>query len=153
MKNRILLILLLLFPVAMSAQGHNTLVIEMRDGSSASFPLAEKPRITFSGELMNIVSSTADMEFVRADVRKYRFADAITSVEEAAATPETVIDGNTIVISGVPDGTAVTVYTANGVAVMQSTAVCGSCTLSLENLSTGLYIVNYNNTSIKLLKK
>lgn len=153
MKNKILLILLLFFSVRLSAREYKALVVEMRDGSTASFLLAEKPKITFAGELMNIVSSASGMEFARADVRKYSFVDAPTSVDEAIVSPEAVIDGNTVVVCGVPDGTAVGVYTVGGAAVMQSTAVGGSCTLSLENLSAGLYIVNYNNTSIKYLKK
>lgn len=153
MKNRILLMLLLSFAVSASAQVHKALVVEMRDGSTASFPLAEKPRITFEGELMDIVSSAADMQLVRTDVRKYSFVDAQTSVDEAFASSEAVIYGNVIIISGVPDRTVVGVYSINGVVVMRAIAVGGSSTLSLENLPAGLYIVNYNNTSIKFQKK
>ena len=48
--------MLLLFVVA-AASAQSALVVELRDGSNATFLLAENPRVTFAGEQLSIVSS------------------------------------------------------------------------------------------------
>lgn len=153
MKNKIILFLLLFFAVGLSAQGQTALVVELRDGSCASFLLAEQPKITFEGEMMSIVSSKTDMEFVRSEVKKYRFVDSVASIAEVEDASQATFDGNTLIVSGLSDETVVTVYTLSGLSVKKSTPSSGVCTISLESLPSALYIVNYNNTTIKILKK
>lgn len=152
-KCKILFLLLLLISVGVSAQGRKTLVVEMRDGSSASFQLVEKPTITFTGKLMSVVSASSSLEIKRSDVKQYYFETVSTSVGDVVEEAQAVVSGNTVAICGLPANAAVTVYGANGVQVLSEKAVDGCCTISLDSLPNALYIVNYNNTSIKILKK
>lgn len=152
-KFRILFLLLLLISVGVSAQGRKTLVVEMRDGSSASFQLVEKPTITFTGKLMSVVSASSSLEIKRSDVKQYYFETVSTSVEDVVEEAQADVSGNSVALSGLPANADVTVYSANGVQVLSEKAVDGTCTISLDNLPNALYIVNYNNSSIKILKK
>ena len=153
-KRKIIFFLLLLVTVKLSAIEYTTLIVDMRDGSSAMVQLIEKPTITFDGEMMKIVSSKTTLEFSRSDVKKYRFScHEVSSVEELSLSPQATIEDNTIVVSGIADGTAVTVYTASGTVVCSAVADGGSCILSLDSLPSALYIVTYNNTTIKFFKR
>ena len=152
-KHKFILLLLMLFAAGASAFAHNVLVVAMRDGSSAKFMLESKPKITFVGAVMKIVASGSSMEFVRSDVRNYHFDSETTAVTETVADSNVAIEGNVLVVSGVADDMAVTVYSSGGVVVKQSTAIDGSCSISLDDLATGLYIVTFNNMTFKFLKR
>ena len=147
--------LLLLIAFKASATSDNTtLVVELHDGNTANFLLADKPKITFTAQLMSIVSDAFSMDFDRSDVKMYRFVneDVTTSVKPAVKADAKVSD-NTFLLSGVDAGTAIVIYNANGMVVKQATSVDGGCSISLDGLATGTYIVTFNNTTFKFLKK
>ena len=153
-KRKIIFFLLLLVTVKLSAIEYTRLIVDMRDGSSAMVQLIEKPTITFDGEMMKIVSAKTTLEFSRRDVKKYRFyRHEVSSVEELSLSPQATIEDNTIIVSGIADGVPITVYTASGTVVCCAVADGCSCTVSLESLPCGLYIVTYNDTTIKFLKR
>ena len=153
--RRILIVLLLLIAFKASATSDNTtLVVELHDGNTANFLLADKPKITFTAQLMSIVSDAISMVFDRSDVKMYRFVneDVTTSVKPAVKADAKVSD-NTFLISGVDAGTAIVIYNANGMVVKRATSVDGGCSISLDGLAVGTYIVTFNNTTFKFLKK
>ena len=146
--------LLLLLSVKISASDDTTLVLEMRDGSTANFLLVEKPTITFTGEFIKIVSEFCSAEFTRSCVRKYHFCEqAPTAVAETLLESKATLEGNTLVISGVPENTMVAIYTAGGALVKLATVIDCNCSVSLNELAAGLYMVSFNNTTFKFLKK
>ena len=150
----VILFLPLFFAFKASAIECNTLLVKLRDGSTANFLLADKPKITFTAHLMSIVSETFSMDFDRSNVKMYRFVcdDVSTSVETPVESKARV-KNNTLLLSDVNDGTAIVIYNANGMVVKQASAVNGNCTISLDGLATGTYIVTFNNTTFKFLKR
>ncbi len=153
--RRRLTVLLLLIAFKASATSDNiALVVELHDGNTANFLLADKPKITFTAQLMSIVSDLFSMDFYRSDVKMYRFVneDVATSVKPAVKADAKVSD-NTFLLSGVDAGTAIVIYNANGMVVKQATAVDSSCSVSLDGLAAGTYIVTFNSTTFKFLKK
>ena len=157
-KTRHFILMLLLFAgccLPISAQ--NCMVIDLSDGSTAHFTLAEKPVITYLGENIKAVSATATIEVARSQVRSIRFEEeeeSNTAVGEIATENAAIIaNGNTITIEGIADGTRVSLFSINGQAVATATATGGSCTIHTDEFAVGIYIINYNNTTIKYLKK
>ena len=152
--RRLLTMLLLLVAFKASATADNTvLVVELRDGNTANFLLADKPKITFTAQQMNIVSESFSMEFDRSDVKNFHFVkDDATSVE-APVEPNAKVEGNTLMLSDIDDGTAIVIYNTSGLPVKHAVAVGGNCTVSLDDIASGLYIVTFNNTTFKFLKK
>ena len=149
---RLFLSFMLLFATA-TAFAQSILVVELRDGSNATFQLAEKPRVTFVGEQLNIVSSSASMEINRSDVKNWHFESATTSVDDITVEAKATLDANTLIISGITENTAITLYTVSGAVVKRSTANDGICTIPLDDLTAGVYFVTYNNTTFKFFKK
>ena len=156
-KTRHFILMLLLFAgccLPISAQ--NCMVIDLSDGSTAHFALAEKPVITYLGENIKAVSATATIETARSQVKAIRFEEeeSSTAVDEIATENAAITaNGNTITIEGIADGTSVTIFSINGQAVATTTATGGSCTIHTDEFAAGIYIINYNNTTIKYLKK
>ena len=153
MKHLRLFLSFMLFFATATAFAQSTLVVELRDGSNATFQLAEKPRVTFVGEQLNIVSSSASMEINRSDVKNWHFESATTSVDDMAVEEKATLDGNTLIISVITENTAITLYTVSGAVVKCSTANDGICTIPLDDLTAGVYFVTYNNTTFKFFKK
>ena len=148
------LLLLLLIAFKASAAADNTvLVVELRDGSATNFLLADKPKVTFTAEQMNIVSCAFSMEFDRADVKNFHFVNDDATSVEAPMEPNAKVEGNTLMLSGIDDGTAIVIYNTSGLPVKHAVAVGGNCTVSLDDIASGLYIVTFNNTTFKFLKK
>lgn len=153
MKKLKTLGLLLVLMIGTTTFAQKALVVELRDGSSTTLSLSETPRITFSGERMSIFSSAASMDFLRSDIKNYHFVDTPSSIDETIAPSQAVIESNTLKVSGVAPNTAITLYAVNGVVVKHAVATAGHCTITLNDLTAGLYIVTYNNTTFKFLKK
>ena len=153
--RRLLIVLLLLVAFKASAAADNTsLVVELRDGSTANFLLADKPKITFTAQLMSIVSETFSMDFNRGDVKMYRFVcDNVSTSVKPVVKADAKVSDNTFLLSGVDAGTAIIIYNANGMVVKRATSVDGGCSISLDGLAAGTYIVTFNNTTFKFLKK
>ena len=154
LRRLLTVLFLFVFFRASATSGNTTLVVELHDGNTANFLLADKPKITFTAQLMSIVSDAFSMDFDRSDVKMYRFVneDVTTSVKPAVKADAKVSD-NTFLLSGVDAGTAIVIYNANGMVVKQATSVDGGCSISLDGLATGTYIVTFNNTTFKFLKK
>lgn len=153
MKHLKLLISFMLLFVCATAFAQSALVVELRDGSSATFLLAEKPRVTFAGGQMDIVSSSASMEINRCDVKNWHFSALPTSIDNAAVDAKAMLEGNNLVISGISEETTITLYTVSGAVVKRSTVINGNCIIPLDGLTAGVYLVRYNNTTFKFLKK
>ena len=144
----------MLIAVRVSASDDTALVLEMRDGSTANFLLVEKPTMTFTREFVKIVSDFCSVEFSRSCVRKYHFCEqASIAVAETLLESKAILESNALVISGVPENTVVTIYTTGGALVKLATAIDGNCSVSLNELVAGFYIVSFNNTAFKFLKK
>ena len=154
LRRLLTVLFLFVFFKASATSDNTTLVVELHDGNTANFLLADKPKITFTAQLMSIVSDAFSMVFDRSDVKMYRFVneDVTTSVKPAVKADAKVSD-NTFLLSGVDAGTAIVIYNANGMVVKQATYVDGGCSISLDGLATGTYIVTFNNTTFKFLKK
>lgn len=153
MKKIKLFLLSMLFALGVNADEQNYLVVQLNDGSSASFQLAKHPKITFLGEVMNIVSETSSMEFNLSDVKNYLFSNVPTSIDEVSEESDVAVNENMLTVSGVSNNTTVRIYNTSGVEVVSATAIAGSCSVSLHSLPCGIYIVTYNNTTFKFFKK
>jgi hypothetical protein len=132
LRRLLTVLFLFVFFKASATSDNTTLVVELHDGNTANFLLADKPKITFTAQLMSIVSDAFSMDFDRSDVKMCRFVneDVTTSVKPAVKADAKVSD-NIFLLSGVDAGTAIVIYNANGMVVKRATSVDGGCSISL----------------------
>ena len=159
MKKIVLMLMLFSFSATMFANGKDVLSVLMKDGTSVYFLLADKPYITFQNDEVKIVSDTDEALVKRTLVERFEFVDEIpTGIEDVEEQDEQLrakfrLAGDAVYITGVASGSKVVLYAMDGRVVNSSVAVADGCvTLSLNALSSGIYIVKYNETAIKFIK-
>lgn len=158
MKRNLLSFLLLLFSFMAVAQteAQHKLVIYLNDGNRADFVLAEQPKITFSGDSLCVTSPTTTVEIARVAVKNFKF-EKCEENESSIETPHSEVSittrGESITLTGLTNGEIITVYSIDGKAMAKATAVDGCCTIALDSLASGIYLINICTTTIKYLKK
>ena len=117
------------------------LMLELMDGSRVAYYLETRPKVSFSGT--DLVLSASDVE-VSYPFDKVPSGDG-TSVQVLAES---------VRFSGLPAGSEVTVYTADGRKVSSLRADAdGSCRVSLATMPTGVYVISYGKCNLKMMKR
>lgn len=158
MKKLFFTFLLFCFPMLMFAQKETVLNVLMKDGTSVFFFLNERPVVTFADDVVKIVSSANEATVKRTLVDKFEFQEkvqtGIEDVEEVVSRDRFEITDNAIRVEGLNPGCVVQLYSVNGLSIMSAVADESGCvTLSLDALASGIYLVNYNDVTIKFIKR
>ena len=155
MKKLFLLLFVFLISGMAYAQKDRVLSLSMYDGTSVTFFLKDKPRVTFEGDYVEVVAETSQSKIKRSDVAeiKFLYEEDNAGIDETKVN-ETVGIGNEYVFVGnLQTGCSVKVLSVDGRLVIDEAAdENGSVTISLSALSAGIYILNYNNTTIKFIR-
>lgn len=151
--NKLLLSLLLLCTAISGFATDYTLVVSMKSGQSESFVLAEKPTIKFTTSGMLINSESAVAAYDRDAVEKFYFVEGTTAVETVKDSnfSFTFVDGENVIITGASG--EVRVYGSNGQLVHRHTVAGSGANISLADMEKGIYLININNRTIKIIKK
>ena len=158
MKKLLLSLLLFTFSALTFAQKKDVLGIFMKDGTTVYFLLAEKPLITFENSDVKVVSSTDEAVLVRSQVDRFEFvADVPTDVEDVQEEVEREkfeLTRNAIHLSGLTPGCKVQLFSIGGQSILATAAnENGAVTISIDSLPAGIYLVNYNEITIKFIKQ
>lgn len=160
MKKLLFAFLLFCIPALMFAEKETNLRVLMKDGTSVYFLLKDRPIATFVGDMVKIVSSTDEAEIKRTLVDKFEFVDKVpTGIESVEEVEDEIANGrfeltqNSIRVEGLAPGCVVRLYSISGQIIASAAADDNGCvTLSLDALSSGIYLVNYNEITIKFIK-
>ena len=158
MKKLLLSLLLLTFSVLSFAQKKDVLSIFMKDGTSVYFLLKEKPLITFENTDVKVVSSTDEAVLERSQVDHFEFVNetptAIEDVEEELDREKFELTRNAIHLSGLTPSCKVQLFSIGGQSILVTSAnENGAVTISIDSLQAGIYLVNYNEITIKFIKQ
>ena len=139
----------------MLADNQNTLIVKTKDGAQTTFVLQDKPRVTFEGTDLKVVSDKETVAFALADVLRFEYVkkDALGIDEDVVDPTGVSYQGGVLVISQLRQGASVAVYTLDGKLLRQLTAShSGTYRLNLSELPTGLYLVKADNVTYKITK-
>ena len=158
MKKLLLSLLLFAFSALTFAQKKDVLSLLMKDGTSVYFLLEEKPLITFENSDVKVVSSTDEAVLERAQVDRFEFVDevptAIEELEEEIAREKFEMTRHAILLSGLAHGCKVQLFSISGQSILATAAnENGAVTISIDSLPAGIYLVNYNEITIKFIKQ
>lgn len=161
MKNILFAFILFCLSASVSAQEKSVLSVLMNDGTNVCFYLSEQPVVTFVEDAVKIVSDTEEALIERALVNRFEFLaemptgiEDVEELEEKSARESFELAGNVIITSGLSAGCVVKLYSINGQVLLSAVAgEDGKATLLLDSFSQGIYIVNYNETTIKFIKR
>lgn len=155
MKKLLLAFILFSFSVAINAKEKEVLSVVMKDNTSIYFLLTEKPVVTFKDDNIRIISETDEAMMKRSLVERLEFVpEASTAVDDTDDAKEKLNHrGDAILVTGLDEGCKVSLFSIDGKVQMSSLASTDGCvTLLLKDLPSGIYLVKYNETVIKILK-
>jgi hypothetical protein len=154
-------VLLCFFSMFVSFMGNaaNSLVIKVNNAekSEVVFALKELPQYWVEGNMLKLQSSTTSAEFPLSSVVKAYFGDVLTDVVETSSAevycfPNPTTEG--VYISHVTDAEMISLTDATGkVLPFSVTNVSDYYYLDLSALPTGIYYLNINRQTFKILKK
>ena len=152
-----LLVLLLGMAFAMSAHADSyKLVLWQNNGNQiGSFNLKHNPKVTFSGSEVIVTTASADVYYYGlTDMWKFTY-EKTTGINNILVDDNSVkINDDAIVFSALKRGSQITVYAVNGMLLMSKTvAEAGEYAFPISSLSQGVYMVNVDGETFKIVKK
>lgn len=152
MKKLILSAVALLGSIAALA-ADDALNLTMKDGTTHSFVLVQKPVITMGEGNLYVSTDNATATYRLHEVSHYAFGDAPTGISAATAATGVVRQGDNIVLGGV-SADRVVVSSIGGAAVAAAVSTVDNATVvSLASLPSGVYIIKVGGTTVKVNKK
>ena len=156
--KKIYLIILLIFGFAeLRAQSSSTLcaVVETTNGERLEYLLSDLPRIIYEDSMVTLTTNTAVVEFRPDDINKIYLTESITAINDCKSSAGSFyLSNDQILLSGFTANEVVTLYSVDGLQLWSgSVHANGHLIISLEHLSTGIYIIKTNHQSIKISKK
>lgn len=161
MKKALFTLTFVLFAASIYAGTKSVLSVLMKDGTNVCFYLSEQPLVKFVGDDVKIVSTTEEATIARTLVDHFEFLDEMpTAIEEIEVAEDKAtgsyveLSGDGVSVSGLVSGGCVRLFSLKG-QQLASTAADGDghAHLSLQGLPAGIYLINYNETTIKFVKR
>lgn len=116
--------------------------------------LKEEPLVTILDESMNIKTSEIELNYGIKEVRKFTYGDFESGIRSASVQTGYHQEGLRIVLHNVKSKKGIALYGVNGMSVPINVDQQGDkYVISLENLSSGVYLLNVDGKTTKILKK
>ena len=144
--------------LAVPVMAQSTLTFHLKDGQQFSYGLDEKPVITYVDNDLVLNTTRTEVRFPLASLSGFTFTDDETGVntvkKDDSLKPVLNLDNHVISITGAKTGIKVTVTGSDGkVLGTYKTDEEGSVTFSIADLPDGIYIINSENLTCKIMKK
>jgi hypothetical protein len=138
--------------------GFRSVELTCNDGEVLTLSLSPEFLMEFSSGEMNITTAADSYCLMLGDVKLWRFTDAF--VAENDALTAVLNEGdiritpyvNKIVIDGLHADSHVVVADVNGIVVWQMHGG-GMCNVAIDNLPSGVYVLNVDGVSAKIAVK
>ena len=158
MKSKLLLSLLLGFSIFAKAENNPTnLVVWAKDGTKVAYALAEKPKVTFTETDLVIIAKGVEVNYSLENMARFTYEEdntttAITNMQTDESSFK--LNGESLLFPALKTNSTVSVYSLNGVLVFKKTIKQdGEYAFSLSNLNAGVYMVNVNGLTYKIVKR
>ena len=132
------------------------IVVWMKDGSTHTLYLTQKPVITVQNRNLHIESRAGTVEVPLTSVVRYTFDrfDATGVTEMSDEKTDVSLEHNQLVVTGLKIGDNVDVYDVSGKLIQHvQSRRNGSYRINLSSLPTGVYVVKANQTTVKFMKR
>lgn len=149
MKKLILILLTLLSTISLFAD-NKSLIITFNDGTTQAFALAELPDILMENDKMIINAGNTTIEYDLYKVKTFTFG--IPSGIDNTTIQDVLKNGNKLYIPGTNN--KIRIFSIDGKSVrLPNKLTAEANVLDLAPLPKGVYIINVNGKSVKIIKK
>lgn len=153
-----LLALLLSFTClsAMADEPKTQLVVWVKDGTKVAYALAEKPKVTFTETDLVITTYGVEVNYPLENMARFTYETNDESAIVNLQTEESPfkINGESLLFPALKANSTVSVYSLNGTQVFRKTIrQNGEYAFPLSYLNAGVYMVNVNGLTYKIVKR
>ena len=132
------------------AAGYRLMVINKTSGEPATISISPEMSTTFADGNMVLTSADGKTEIPMTDVKSWNYAPGTTDgIADAVAAPDITVEPGRVVLDRLPAGSIVSIVSVDGRTVAR-TAAEGSHEVLLDTLQPGVYVISYNNHSLKI---
>lgn len=160
MRRRMILLLAAVLLIPMPYLWANdlitTLVVLTKDNAQHQFALPDKPKVSFEGKNLIVVSDKTTTTFALSDVVRFTYKDLDPSgIQEVYIKDTNVsLEDGMLVVSQVKANSNVCVYSLDGRLVRQlAVKRAGTYRLNLSSLPFGVYLVKTGSLTYKITKR
>lgn len=157
MKSRLLALLLSFTCLsAMADEPKTQLVVWVKDGTKVAYALAEKPKVTFTETDLVITTYGVEVNYPLENMARFTYETNDESAIVNLQTEESPfkINGESLLFPALKANSTVSVYSLNGTQVFRKTIrQNGEYAFPLSNLNAGVYMVNVNGLTYKIIKR
>ena len=143
--------------LAVPVSGQDIVRIHQKDGQYVDFALKDRPVIYYEDYDLVLITDKTELSFPLATLAKFTFTDVetkIEAVEDDQQDPAFTLDDYAINITGAKAEVPVRVISSDGKPVVSfKTDAQGNAAFSMADLPAGMYIINSENLTFKVLKK
>lgn len=157
MKHKLLIALLSCFCLsAMADEPKTQLVVWAKDGTQVAYALDEKPKVTFTETDLVITANGVEVNYTLENMARFTYEnDEVVSITNLQTDESSFkLNGESLLFPALKANSTVSVYSLNGTLVFKKTVrQNGEYALPLSNLNTGVYMVNVNGLTYKIVKR
>lgn len=148
-KKTILYFVATLFSLA-SWAGGKSLIITFDNGSTQTFLLSNKPKVSVADDQLIVEAAATTMQYTLNEVKTFTFAEVSSGIDGVASGYDITKEGDAIIVSAHVN---VEAYSADGKQVgIQYTYDSNKTVISLSSLPKGMSIVRIGGLSVKIIK-
>ncbi len=137
-------------------EADSNLVIHLKDGTSMSCLLSYKPTIKFTLSELIVNSENSSFTVPLDNLARFGFENQSSAIEIIKSEKANyTIDDNRIIVNGLKAGDHIRLYRVDGICVFDkvNNAENGTLEIAIDALSSGIYMLNINNTTAKIAIK
>ena len=143
--------------IIMKGNGKPRLIVLQKNGQKDYYDLSDMPVTTFSNGNLVITTTTTEVSYPLADVRRYEYdfvTDDISELAPEAGNDVHVFrDGNTLTLTNLREGKTASLYGSDGQLLETFIGKGKPVLISVDSRPDGVYLVKTGNQTFKLIKQ
>ena len=138
----------------MTGEPKTQLVIWAKDGTQVAYALAEKPKVTFTETDLVITANGVEVNYSLENMTRFTYEyNTVTNITNLQ-TDGSSFYGESLLFPDLKANSSVSVYALNGTLILKKTVrQKGEYAFPLSNLNAGVYMVNVNGLTYKIVKR
>lgn len=113
--------------------------VHQKDGIVVSCSFHEKPKITYSNNVITLITTDTQVEYPLSELSYLSFDVSVDAIEQIST--DNALDNT------------VRIYNINGVLIKSYSRMDDSINVPLESLPTGIYVIKHGKTTYKVIKR
>lgn len=157
MKKQILILLLpLLSALAIASAPQTSLVIWSKDGTKVAYALMEKPKISFTATDLVMTCNDIEVTYELKNLARFTYEKYTSTEISDLKTNKTSFNfnGETLLFPSLKAPSTVSIYSTDGKLLLKKRIIQdGDYSFSISNLNSGMYIVDVDGLTYKIMRK